>query len=208
MSHDAPRTPSLVFPRPTVSVSNFSRSRNTTRAEGRILLAIENLLRNRESRSALDPWVPLSTTCNLPGIHKKQPWPADRENGSGEKKGVLCEIRALLMVIGPPYDCWVTFNDRADLIVSYCIRRPTTPTGTFEARVFQTIPIFFLSHCFFSLPKNALSLKIMLEMFPWIGSRGILSWGDINVVEVCLAIFFYFFFFGRGLSWKFVRGKH
>lgn len=67
------------------------------------------------------------------------------------KKGALCEIRALLMVIGPPYDCRVTFDDRTDLIVFYCIRRPTTPTGTLEARVFQTIPIFSLFHPFSSL---------------------------------------------------------
>lgn len=145
-------------------------------------------------------------TC--PASTRSNRGPRTERTALGKKKGVLCEIRALLMVIGPPYDCWVTFNDRADLIVSYCIRRPTTPTGTFEARVFQTIPIFFLFHCFFSLPKNALSLKIMLEMFPWIGSRGILSWGDINVVEICLAIFFYSLFFGRGLSWKFIRGIH
>lgn len=84
-----------------------------------------------------------------PASTEEQPWPADRGNGIGEKKGALCEIRALLMVIGPPYDCRVTFDDRTDLIVFYCIRRPTTPTGTFEARVFQTIPIFFLFHPFF-----------------------------------------------------------
>lgn len=55
------------------------------------------------------------------------------------------------MVIGPPYDCRVTFDDRADLIVSYCIRRPTTLTGTFEARVFQTIPTSFFFFSFLLL---------------------------------------------------------
>lgn len=107
-----------------------------------------------------------------PASTEEQPWPADRGNGIGEKKGALCEIRALLMVIGPPYDCRVTFDDRTDLIVFYCIRRPTTPTGTFEARVFQTIPIFFffLFHPFFflsfflssfpsSLPKGERELR-------------------------------------------------
>lgn len=74
------------------------------------------------------------------------------------------------MVIGPPYDCRVTFDDRTDLIVFYCIRRPTTPTGTFEARVFQTIPIFFPFSFFFflsfflssfpsSLPKGERELR-------------------------------------------------
>lgn len=77
------------------------------------------------------------------------------------------------MVIGPPYDCWVTFDDRTDLIVFYCIRRPTTPTyGTFEARVFQTIPIFFLFHPFLPNGEHATILKrTTLETFPGIGSR-------------------------------------
>lgn len=96
------------------------------------------------------------------------------------KKGALCEIRALLMVIGPPYDCRVTFDDRTDLIVFYCIRRPTTPTGTLEARVFQTIPIFFPFSSFFfpssfllSFQTESASFKTTLEMeFPGIGIRG------------------------------------
>lgn len=183
-----------------MSVSNFSRSRNTTRAEGTILLAIENLLRNRESRSALDPWVPLSTTCNLPGIHKELTWPADRENGSGEKKGVLCEIRALLMVIGPPYDCWVTFNDRADLIVSYCIRRPTTPTGTFEARVFQTIPNFFLSHCFFFPVEECVELENYVGNVSMNWFTGDSFMGRYQRRGNLSYDFLLFSFFGRGLS--------
>lgn len=89
------------------------------------------------------------------------------------KKGALCEIRALLMVIGPPYDCRVTFDDRTDLIVFYCIRRPTTPTGTFEARVFQFFFPFssFFSFSSFLLPvfqTESARFETTLETFPGI----------------------------------------
>ena len=111
-----------------------------------------------------------------PASTEEQPWPADRGNGIGEKKGALCEIRALLMVIGPPYDCRVTFDDRTDLIVFYCIRRPTTPTGTFEARVFQTIPIFFpFSPVFFFFTKSSLRKVQYYAHFKSFSPRGIRS---------------------------------
>ena len=87
----------------------------------------------------------------------------------GKRNRVLCEIRALLMVIGPPYDCRVTFDDRADLIVSYCIRRPTTLTGTFEARVFQTIPTSFFLLLLLFRRRERHELEITLKIFPRIG---------------------------------------
>lgn len=77
------------------------------------------------------------------------------------------------MVIGPPYDCRVTFDDRTDLIVFYCIRRPTTPTGTFEARVFQFFFPFssFFSFSSFLLPvfqTESARFETTLETFPGI----------------------------------------
>lgn len=58
------------------------------------LETIENLLRNRESRSALDPWAPLSTTgIHSSGIHEKQPCP---RTGRGKKEGHCVKLEPFL----------------------------------------------------------------------------------------------------------------
>lgn len=46
------------------------------------------------------------------------------------------------MVIGPPYDCWVTFGYTADLIVFYCIKEANDSVRDSGARVLETGPIF------------------------------------------------------------------
>lgn len=96
------------------------------------------------------------------------------------------------MVIGPPYDCRVTFDDRTDLIVFYCIRRPTTPTGTFEARVFQFFFPFssFFSFSSFLLPvfqTESARFETTLETFPGIGSREFIFIKEIVTIafEIC-----------------------